>query len=64
MQELVFLITTNGDVQSAIKSTLDERVPEVSNDSNTGRMTCYSPVDFHIMSLYDKPKILWPFYVY
>ncbi len=27
MQELVFLITTNGDVEAAMKSSLDERVP-------------------------------------
>ncbi len=27
MQELVFLITTNGDIEAAMKSSLDQRIP-------------------------------------
>ncbi len=29
MQELVFLITTNGDIEAAMKSRLDDRIPNV-----------------------------------
>ncbi len=29
MQELVFLIMTNGDIEAAMKTVLDDRVPTV-----------------------------------